>query len=238
MRAHTDAEVGAVLDAVHEWQEVFLAALGRRLVFAADEYYLLAGRPFPDAASYEGFPMHEDGVGMARTFEREFRGEIDIASGVRPGFFQSVDGAPADGYRSPRTPESGAPNGKLAASGTHAVHPAARFGTGCEKRTGIITGEYGAAVLAPLVESLGRVDVRVIPVRNAFFGGTTAVTGLLVGSDIERVLRDQPRDDRYLLPDVCLTRGRFLDETTPDDLPRRVDVIPTDGIALRDALGS
>jgi hypothetical protein len=40
--------------------------LGHRLVFAADEYYLRAGRPFPPAEAYEGFPMHEDGVGMAR----------------------------------------------------------------------------------------------------------------------------------------------------------------------------
>ncbi len=73
---------------------------------------------------------------------------------------------------------------------------------------------------------------------NHFFGGTTAVTGLLVGEDIARVLADQPVGDRYLLPDVCLTRGRFLDETTPDDLPRPVEVIAADGGALRAALGS
>ena len=37
---------------------------------------LPAGRPyrFPPADAYEGFPMHEDGIGMARTFEREFTG--------------------------------------------------------------------------------------------------------------------------------------------------------------------
>ena len=49
----------------------YLAALGRRLVFAADEYYLMAGRPFPDADEYEGFAQHENGIGMARTFEAE-----------------------------------------------------------------------------------------------------------------------------------------------------------------------
>ena len=49
-------------------------ALGRRMVFAADEYYLMAGRPFPAADTYEGFSMHEDGIGMARTFEMEFNG--------------------------------------------------------------------------------------------------------------------------------------------------------------------
>ena len=77
--------------------------LGRRLVFAADEYYLLAGRPFPAADAYEGFPMHEDGVGMARTFELEFTGRVTEAAGVQSGFFAWVDGAPAAGYRAPGT---------------------------------------------------------------------------------------------------------------------------------------
>src|SRR5262245_2330302 len=46
MRPHTRTEAAAVLDTVEDWQDVYLATLGRRLVHAADEYYLLAGRPF------------------------------------------------------------------------------------------------------------------------------------------------------------------------------------------------
>ena len=59
---------------------------------AADEYYLLAGRPFPDAARYEGFDMHEDGIGMARTFALEFAGTKATATGPQRGFFAAVDG--------------------------------------------------------------------------------------------------------------------------------------------------
>src|SRR6059058_5520434 len=44
LRVHTVEEATAVVDAVEDWQRVFLSALGHRLVFAADEYYLLAGR--------------------------------------------------------------------------------------------------------------------------------------------------------------------------------------------------
>src|SRR5271170_4121656 len=47
MRPHTVAEAAAVIDAVEQWQELCLRSLGRRLVYAADEYYLLAQRPFP-----------------------------------------------------------------------------------------------------------------------------------------------------------------------------------------------
>jgi putative radical SAM enzyme (TIGR03279 family) len=49
MRAHTPAEAACVLDTVAEWQAIFERALGRRLVYAADEYYLLAGMGFHPA---------------------------------------------------------------------------------------------------------------------------------------------------------------------------------------------
>jgi hypothetical protein len=52
------------------------------------------------------------------------------------------------------------------------------------------------------------------------------------------VLSNEPEGHRYLLPDVCLSQGRFLDGLTPDDLPRQVEILPTDGIALRRALES
>ncbi|HEY4611034.1 MAG TPA: DUF512 domain-containing protein, partial [Ilumatobacteraceae bacterium] len=101
---------------------------------------------------------------------------------------------------------------------------------------GILTGQFGARVIGPLVDDLQRPDVRVIAVANDFFGGNTAVTGLMVGHDLQRVLADEPRGHRYLLPDVCLSEGRFLDGMTVDDLPHPVEVIATDGISLRRAL--
>jgi hypothetical protein len=100
----------------------------------------------------------------------------------------------------------------------------------------LLTGTFGARVLEPLVARLDRDDVRVLPVENRFFGGTTSVTGLLVGEDLARVLAEEPEGHRYLLPDVCLSSGRFLDGTRPEDLPRPVEVVATDGHALRRAL--
>lgn len=218
MRPHSVAEANDVIDAVHDWQEVYLAALGRRVVHAADEYYLLAEREFPPYEVYEEFPMHEDGIGMARTFEREFLGLTDTPTGVATGFFAWVDGAPAEGYRAPR------------GGGAVVLRPSS------SAPITILTGSYGSRILEPLIAELGRSDIRVLAVENEFFGGNTGVAGLLTGADLSRVLSTAPMNHRYLLPDVCLSQGRFLDGLTPDDLPRPVEILPTDGIALRRAL--
>jgi putative radical SAM enzyme (TIGR03279 family) len=224
MRPHTRAEAEAVVDLVEAWQAVFLDAIGRRMVHLADEYYLMCDRPFPDADAYEGFPMHEDGVGMARTFEREFLGLADDVTGVRPGFFAWVDGAPAEGYREPRTAPAAASPGSVTLRARR------------DAPVAVLTGPLGARIVEPLVASLGRDDVRVLPVPNEFFGGNTGVTGLMVGEDVARVLADQPHGHRYLLPDVCLTGGVFLDGVDPASLPRPVEVVATDGRSLRAAL--
>jgi NifB/MoaA-like Fe-S oxidoreductase len=235
MRPHTRAEARRVLDVVGEWQARFRQALGRRLVYAADEYYLLAGRPFPPLAEYDDLVQHENGVGMARAFEADVRAALSGAADVdtapeRPaGFFAWVDGAPAEGYRAPRT-----------GAGGHAV--AVRLRNASPEPVAIVTGEYGARVLEPLVDELAsaaRTDVSLVVVDNTFFGGNIAVTGLLTGADVARALDVSALDGtRCLLPDVVLSNGRFLDGATVDDLPRPVEVVPTDGRSLVAAITS
>jgi len=253
MRTHAPGEAAAVMGVIDRWQTTFLDVLGRRMVFAADEYYLMAGRPFPEAEEYEGFPQHENGIGMARTFFAEV--EAALAGGAVPtvdtpargGFFQWVDGAPADGYRSPR--QEGAV-GLAVASADHAPTGVPQFhppelrnaGLGEAGEVALLTGEYGARVLEPLLpelaEAAGR-PVRALPVPNRLFGGNIAVTGLLAGADVAAVLEGEPANGvSYLLPDVTLSRGVFLDGSAPADLPRPVEVIGTGGDALVEALGS
>jgi putative radical SAM enzyme (TIGR03279 family) len=235
MRPHTPEEAAAVVDLVDEWQSVFLSVLGRRVAFAADEYYLLAGRPFPSPDAYEGFPMHEDGVGMARVFELELTGVTDDPVGVQPGFFAWVDGAPPEGYRAPRTTTSTCGDASTTATPTAPPPPGSvTLRPRPNAPVAVLTGAYGARVLGPLLA--GRDGVRVVPVENRFFGGNIGVTGLLVGEDVARTLADQPEGHRYLLPDVCLSNGLFLDGTSPADLPRPVEIVATDGVSLRRAL--
>ena len=234
MRRHSVAEAAAVVDAVEDWQDVYRAALGRRLVHLADEYYLMAQRPFPDAGAYEGFTMHEDGIGMARTFELEFTGVAADTTGVRRGFFAAVDGPAATTCGSSLPPNPAAYTGLRAAR----RRPCRRSPCGrAAWRLSPSCRGSSAPGSSPRSSPGWRDDVRVIPVDNEFFGGNTGVTGLMTGADLSRVLAAEPEGHRYLLPDVCLSDdGRFLDGGTVDDLPRPVEVVATHGHALRRAL--
>ncbi len=218
MRPHTRAEAEAVVGTVATWQGNFLSLLGRRLVYASDEYYLLSGRDFPAPEEYEGYPQHENGVGMARLFEQELSGASSGAGSKRSGFFQWVEGAPAEGYRAAR------------------AAPAQVTMRRRNLPVTLITGEYGAAVLRPALDAAGYGDVELLTVSNTFFGGNISVTGLMTGGDVSRALGKASPGRRYLLPDVCLSKGLFLDGTSVADLALPVEVIGSDGVSLRRAL--
>jgi putative radical SAM enzyme (TIGR03279 family) len=68
VRTFTPDEADAVILQVEAFQRRMLAERGTRFAFLSDEFYLVAGRPLPAAASYEGFAMLENGVGMVRDF--------------------------------------------------------------------------------------------------------------------------------------------------------------------------
>src|ERR1035441_4678462 len=135
MRPHTTEEARSVLSTVTEYQELCRSTLGHRLVFASDEYYLMANEPFPAAHAYEGYPQHENGIGMVRAFGEAFDGDATAAQGVRPGIFAWVDGAPPEGYRAPRADPT----------------PSRRDGAPIT----VLTGTFGARVLGPLLAGRG-----------------------------------------------------------------------------------
>lgn len=224
MRPHTTKEAQVVLDVVSEYQAIFLDLLGHRMVYASDEYYLLAEREFPSLDDYGEFAQHENGIGMSRLFAETFAGRSTNTEASRGGFFASVDGAPAIGYRAPRVAPL-ADRVELQLS----IKNKTRDIT-------ILTGSYGSRVLTPILDAVGRLDVEVLTVENQFFGGNISVAGLLTGEDLCRVLDGRDARRRYLLPDVCLSEGRFLDGRTLSDLPVQVEVVEATGQALARAL--
>lgn len=76
----TREEAGKIIDAVECFAEEQKRKTGRGMFFVADELYLKAGRPLPDADYYEGYPQLENGVGMIRSFGEDFDAGFEDAA--------------------------------------------------------------------------------------------------------------------------------------------------------------
>ncbi len=68
LRCYTPAEAAAVLDLIEPYRARCYEQFGLHLVYASDEFYLLAGRPVPPAEAYDDMPQYSNGVGMVRDF--------------------------------------------------------------------------------------------------------------------------------------------------------------------------
>ena len=75
--AETAAQVIAIAE---EYGARFLKQFGTRLVFAADEFYLKAGKDIPDSDFYEEYPQLENGVGMWAMMREEFIAALEQIS--------------------------------------------------------------------------------------------------------------------------------------------------------------
>ncbi len=199
LRPFTKDEAAAVIDAVEHFGSLMLSATGSRVVYPADEWYILADRPIPPEDFYEEMSQLENGVGLIALLRREFADAL--------GDCTATDATPVD--------------------------------------TVLVTGEAAASTLRELVQTaktrFPSLNARVIAIRNDFFGDTITVAGLLTGCDVLRGLQGI-QCERIVLPDILLRRegDRLLDDITPEEIEQQlgipVQVIPTDGASLLDAL--
>lgn len=70
-------DAGAVLDQIHGWQARMMEKYGIHFVHASDEWFIMAGRPLPEAEYYEGYGQIENGVGMVRSFIDEWQDALE-----------------------------------------------------------------------------------------------------------------------------------------------------------------
>lgn len=66
-----------VVEQVRSWQKRFLKGFGSKIVFLADEFYIMAGEELPDYDHYEGFPQIENGVGLVTLLRYEFYNSLN-----------------------------------------------------------------------------------------------------------------------------------------------------------------
>lgn len=77
LEPYTPEGAGAVIDIIDEASAAFEAEHGERIAYAADEFYIKAGRIIPDEEYYNGFPQLENGVGMWALLRSEFFTALD-----------------------------------------------------------------------------------------------------------------------------------------------------------------
>ena len=118
--------------------------------------------------------------------------------------------------------------------------------TVCEKRTVLPTGVDAAPYLKALVAlakgKWPRLQARVVPIRNDFFGETITVTGLITGGDLVKQLTDL-QAERVIIPLNMLRQegDLFLDDMSLTEVEQALNmkaicVQETDAYALLSAL--
>lgn len=99
--------------------------------------------------------------------------------------------------------------------------------------SGVSASEIIKKQTKKIQESVSGVDIKVLPIKNEFFGDTVTCTGLLTATDILKGIESEKSFDYLVLPDVCLKQDEdvFLDDITLKEFQKRVNkpVIVTNG---------
>lgn len=83
LRTHTQDEARDVIELIERNQKKLFKSTGTRFVWAADEFYVIAGREFPSLTIYEEMSQFENGVGMMREFISGFNRRRRFLKGIR-----------------------------------------------------------------------------------------------------------------------------------------------------------
>lgn len=114
------------------------------------------------------------------------------------------------------------------------------------RRVSIACGTSAAPYLRELMDMVeakySGVKITVYPIVNDFFGEMINVSGLIVGSDLIRQLKNKPLGDVLLISSAMLRfeNDLFLDDVSIDDVMKelQINVLPinNDGVMLLDAI--
>lgn len=108
--------------------------------------------------------------------------------------------------------------------------------------TGVLAAEFMNSLLKMVQNKFPRLDFKIYPIINRFFGEKITVAGLVTGGDVLSQLENETLPDRLILPSVMLRAEQdlFLDNVSIDEvrekLDRRIDISTNDGFDLLDKI--
>ena len=86
------AGAAAVIDMAERWQKRLREETGRTFLYLGDEFYFLAGREVPPTEMYDGFPQLDNGIGLTRSFLKDFEETQASSSYDAPVYLDVVTG--------------------------------------------------------------------------------------------------------------------------------------------------
>jgi NifB/MoaA-like Fe-S oxidoreductase len=202
LKAFSKRRASSLLDGLEPYRKRFRKEFGVSFVYPSDELYIKAGRDFPPARVYDGYPQMDNGVGLVRDFLDEFgKAKKRLKGKGRTTFFLPKERSKENGHKT-----------LIPGIGRKA------------KRILLVTGVSFAPYLkekAEAIESITGLSVSVLAVKNELFGHSVTVAGLLAGQDIANALKGK-RADAALVPTIAIREGHgvFLDDLTPADVER------------------
>ncbi|MCD7716967.1 MAG: DUF512 domain-containing protein [Lachnospiraceae bacterium] len=226
LEAFTSEDAAQVIDLIEAWQKRIYADYGLHFIHASDEWYILAGRPLPEAERYDGYLQLENGVGMMRLLYEEVEEALqNNITPVKTDMRKKASVYPDDRMDAPDLADENSQ----------------------ESRTvSIATGKLAAPFLRELCgricERYPYVQVHVYEIQNDFFGEMITVSGLITGSDLLSQLKGRELGDALLLPCSMLRSGEqvFLDDVSVRDLEKAlqipVRIVESDGHDLLNAI--
>ena len=85
LKTYDKDTAAALIDQVEAWGAKCMERFGTTIFWCSDEFYLLSGRELPQDSYYEDYRQLENGVGMLRLLETEFRSAMEAEDPPEPG---------------------------------------------------------------------------------------------------------------------------------------------------------
>ena len=181
---------------VVKWQEQLLKEKGFRIVYLADEFYIMANHEIPDYHEYEDFPQLENGVGLIALFKDEY-----------DRYFYRIKGLDNENVKMLRS---------KVCNNTRKVSIA----------TGVLAFEFINELAKQLEQEFKGIQINVFPIKNNFFGEYVTVAGLITGQDIIEQLKNKHLGDELLIPESMLKACEtlFLDDYTVEMIEKHLNI--------------
>ncbi|MDO4965920.1 MAG: DUF512 domain-containing protein [Lachnospiraceae bacterium] len=199
-----------VIATIEKWQNKAYEEHGIHFVHASDEWYITAGKKLPEEDSYDGYLQIENGVGMIRSMLTEYEIYSELLE---------------EAYNAKINPIKGLFN-KNALQEEYGVKDIKRVkelidkGGSVMSVSGLIAASYMQEMADDFMKKFPNFNIKVVPIRNEFFGENITVTGLLTGQDIINQIKEIEHPDVLLLPENLLKADTdiLLDDITVSDI--------------------